>query len=236
MPALENALIIFARAVRPGKVKTRLSPAFSEQEAAEIHAALVGDVIEEAVAALSGRATVTLAWSEPGQKASDVIPSAPAGIDEEVQPGGDLGERMALTIQGKLREGFQRVVILGSDAPTLPADHLTAAFEALDRSEVVLGPATDGGYYLVGMSRLHLEIFHHIQWGTPEVMAVTRRRLKDAGARFKELGPWRDVDTPEDLAHLWKEILHLKGTHQGRVPRRCYETLARLVPGRLPQS
>lgn len=229
----ENALIVFARAVRPGHVKTRLMPVFSAEEACEIHTALTGDVIERVAEALSDAASVSVSWSEPGENAAAISP-LPPGVSEEVQQGGDLGERMALAFQSKLREGFRRVVILGSDVPTLPPDHLTGAFQALDKAEVVLGPTADGGYYLVGMSRLHLEIFLNVRWGTKDVLAVTKKRLKQKKASFVVLGPWHDVDTPEDVGRLWKELLHMKERRLGGIPQRTYRLLARLVPGRIP--
>ncbi len=161
---------------------------------------------------------------------TDLIPGA---IPVSIQPRGDLGERMALVIQEKLRAGFKRVVILGSDAPTLPDDHLRAAFDHLRRKDVVIGPAEDGGYYLVGMTRLHPEIFMKIRWGTPEVLAVTRKRLKQAAIGFEELGAWHDVDTPADVSRLWKELLKMKKSHPEEVPPRTWSVLSRLAPGRI---
>jgi rSAM/selenodomain-associated transferase 1 len=213
-------------------VKTRLSPAFSREEACAIHRALVGDVVERSARALAGRAAVTLAWSEalPG---STGIESLPDGVTEELQSGNDLGERMALALQGKLRAGYKEVAVLGSDSPTLPADHLTGAFDALRNAEVVLGPADDGGYYLVGMSHLHLEIFRGIQWGTSGVLAATRQRLKKSGARYKEIGMWHDVDTVEDVGRLWKDLLRMKERQAADLPARTFKLLARLAPGRI---
>ncbi len=272
-PTHEQALVIFARAPIPGKVKTRLLPTFTPGEACEIHVAMLEDVVERARRAVGRETAISVAWSErgaghaqtgPGSAAAagdsaspqpgsvgsghgigvmDRTPSsstssdrasvAPAGIPTSIQPGGDLGERMALVIQEKLRSGFRRVVILGSDAPTLPDDHLRSAFEHLRRVEVVIGPAEDGGYYLVGMTRLHPEIFMKIRWGTPEVLGVTRKRLKQAGVAFAELGQWHDVDTEADVTKLWRDLLKMKQRHPEEVPPRTWTVLSRLAPGRM---
>jgi len=208
---------------------------FSAEEACEIHVALLGDVIERAARA-SPTAALSVAWSETLSGACGACAAAdplPPGVAEETQSGGDLGERMALAIQAKLRAGHKRVVILGSDSPTLPADHLTGAFEALRRAEVVLGPAEDGGYYLIGMTRLHLEPFRGIRWGTRDVFPVTIRRLKESGVSFVEIGVWHDVDTPEDALRLWKDLLRMKERRASDLPQRTYRVLARLAPGRI---
>ena len=233
MTVTENALIIFALAPRPGTVKKRLTPTFTPDEAREIHLALLGDVMERSARALAGSAALILAWSEPAGGEPAIV-DLPAGFRIETQSGSDLGERMALSIQSAIRSGHRRVAILGSDTPTLPADHLTGAFDALRKAEVVVGPATDGGYYLIGMSKLHLELFRGVPWGTPDVMNVTRKRLKKSGISVVELGVWHDVDTPEDVARLWKDLIHMKDRRTAEIPMRTFRVLARLAPGRIP--
>jgi rSAM/selenodomain-associated transferase 1 len=224
-------LVIFSRTLRPGKTKTRLSPVFSGKEACEIHAALLEDVVSRAWKAVGEVAEVRLAWGGSPDPAIEGALQLPAGLIQETQPEGDLGMRMAMTIQSGLREGY-RTVVLGSDSPTLPPHHIESAFAALGDSEVVLGPAGDGGYYLVGMSRLRLEIFRNIKWGTADVMKVTRKRLKASGTRFAEIGTWHDVDTPEDVMNLWEELLRLQERHPQEVPEKTFAALSRLVPGR----
>lgn len=227
---LPSLLVIFSRVPLAGRVKTRLSPEYTPEEAAEIHRALLGDVVERSLRAAAGIADVRLSWSESPPEDLPGLPGA--AVPQGVQPPGDLGERMARVIQEGLRAGRRGVVILGSDAPTLPGDHLAAAFQALDRREVVLGPAEDGGYYLIGMSRLHPGIFRDMNWGSGEVLKVTRHRLRQAGVAWEELGPWHDVDTAGDVARLWREMLHMKKSRPGEVPPRTWEVLARLAPGR----
>jgi hypothetical protein len=225
----QNLLVIFARAPRAGSVKTRLLGVFSPEEAVAIHQALLGDVLERSLAALGSSGTVRLAWSEPPGEELPV----PAPIEDRLQSAGDLGERMATAVQEGLAEGFARVVILGSDSPTLPGDRLGAAFSLLADHDVVIGPAEDGGYYLIGMSRLHPAIFRNIAWGSEKVLAVTRARLKKARVSFAELGTWHDVDTPEDVGRLWKELVRMKASRPDEVPGRSWSLLSALVPGRI---
>jgi len=229
----DAALVIFARSPVPGRVKTRLLPVFTPEEACEIHRALLGDVVERSIRSVGATASITLAWSEPPPAGSFGI-DLPDTIAVEAQAQGDLGERMAFAVQSKMRAGFRRVVILGTDAPTLPGDHLAAAFAALREVEVVLGPAGDGGYYLVGLSKLRIEIFRDIRWGSPEVLAATHKRLRKLGVPYRDLGMWHDVDTPEDAARLWKEILRMKERRAPEIPARTWAILSRLAPGRLP--
>jgi len=227
------ALVIFARVPEPGAVKSRLGELFTPAESSELHAAMVEDVAARACEAASSLASVSLAWSHPPGAAAGAA-ELPAEMPVEVQPRGDLGERMAMTIQEKLRSGARSALILGSDAPTLPADHIVSALGALGKTDVVLGPARDGGYYLIGMSHLHLGLFRNMRWGTPEVLAVTRQRIKHAGLRCVETGEWWDVDRPEDVSRLWKELLRLKARHPAQLPRKTYAVLSRLAPGRIP--
>ncbi|HXI03500.1 MAG TPA: TIGR04282 family arsenosugar biosynthesis glycosyltransferase [Candidatus Saccharimonadales bacterium] len=231
MPARDSALVIFARAPRPGAVKTRLGPVFTPEEACEIHLALAGDVVERSLRAVGRIAEVVLSWSEA--PAAGSLPAGfPSADATELQGKGDLGERMALTMQARLRGGYRRVAILGSDVPTLPDDHLRSAFELLGTREVVLGPATDGGYYLIGMSRLHLNLFRGMEWGSSGVIAATKKRLKSARVPHGEIGPWHDVDTAEDVSRLWGELTQLKARHPEALPTRTWEVLRRLAPGR----
>ncbi|MBI3448333.1 MAG: TIGR04282 family arsenosugar biosynthesis glycosyltransferase [Acidobacteria bacterium] len=231
MTHAENALVIFARVPVPGRVKTRLSPDYSPDEACEIHRALVADVVERSARAVGGTADLFLAWSEP-VAAGAAVDAVPSGVVVEAQSSGDLGERMAFAMQGKLRAGYRRAVLLGSDSPTLPADHLLAAFDALREADVVLGPSDDGGYYLVGMSRLHVEIFRGIEWGSDGVLGATRARLKRSGTPYVDLGMWHDVDTPEDVARLFEDLRRMKARRAPDFPARTYATLTRLVPTR----
>jgi rSAM/selenodomain-associated transferase 1 len=126
------------------------------------------------------------------------------------QSDGNLGQRMLAFFVVALAWA-ERVVLIGSDAPDLPRDRLSEAFDALERNDVVLGPAADGGYYLLGLARRIPRIFEGIAWGGPDVFQQTTRRLSAAGIRWHELPPWYDVDEPADLAALRKRLREAAG-------------------------
>jgi len=115
------------------------------------------------------------------------------------QQGADLGERLENAAAAAFLDGAKRVVIIGTDCPGLDADHLHAALRALQQAEVVLGPAADGGYYLIGLSQHHREFFEGIDWGTERVLQQTLAKARAARCRVHLLPQLADVDHPEDL-------------------------------------
>lgn len=116
----------------------------------------------------------------------------------EPQSEGDLGERMAAAISARLEEGAARVVLIGTDCPTVSAATVRAAFDALDSGDVVFGPAADGGYYLIGMRRLHDSLFLGIPWSSERTLRESLERVRAAGLRVALLDVMRDIDTAED--------------------------------------
>ena len=111
----------------------------------------------------------------------------------------DLGARMREALVQELDAGASATVLIGTDIPSLPAHHITQAFDLLHTKDVVLGPSTDGGYYLVGVSKSTPEIFEDVEWSTPGVLAQTIDRIQRAGNSLGLVPPWFDVDTPEEL-------------------------------------
>ncbi len=194
-------LAIFARAPVPGQAKTRLAPALGAQGAADLHAAFVADVVERH--RRPGRAITV--WRDGPHPLFDAL-----GVALADQPPGDLGARLAACAA---REA--PVVVLGTDSPTLPPAHVDAAFAALAEVPVVLGPAGDGGYYLVGVREDAPPIFDDVPWGTDRVLAHTLRRLQRASCRYHLLEFWYDVDRPADLALL---AAHLPALEAAGVP------------------
>lgn len=137
---------------------------------------------------------------------SSIVRSA-AGIERIAQRGSDLGARLLGTIRSLRARGFRRVVVIGSDSPTLPPALLNQAFAALQQgAEVVLGPAEDGGYYLVGSTRVLPVMFEGIPWGTNRVLRATLQSLDRSGVRLFILPPWYDVDRPEDLERARRDL------------------------------
>jgi rSAM/selenodomain-associated transferase 1 len=197
-------------------VKTRLTPPFTPAQALVFHRALVEDTLERLERCARPGLERWLCWSEAHSMLLDVTPA----WRSRVQTGDDLGERMDDAFRWAHEDGRGRVVILGSDSPTLPLEYVNQAFDALGTNEVVLGPADDGGYYLVGTSVLVPEMFRGIEWGSPRVLDQTTRALSRAGRSFHILPSWYDVDTARDLLRLQVELQQLRSVEAPELPRR----------------
>lgn len=122
------------------------------------------------------------------------------------QSDGDLGDRMAHAFSESFRRGARRAVIVGSNVPSLSGDVVRAAFRALDDHDLVLGPARDGGHYLVGLARLHAALFHEIPWSAASVLTMTLERARTLGLDVRLLDPLRDIDTLEDVREEWDRL------------------------------
>ncbi len=202
-------IMVFAKAPVAGAVKTRLIPALGAQGAAALHATLTRHCIATAVG--SGLCPVDL-WCSPDTSHPFFAQcSKDFGVTLHQQQGDDLGARMAHAFDSVLQQG-PYAVIIGTDCPTLTTQDLRMALDTLqDGFDAVIGPAEDGGYVLLGLRKAAPLLFEDITWGSGEVLAVTRERLKRLQWRWRELAPRRDVDRPEDLAQL--QIQHLLTTH-----------------------
>jgi len=130
--------------------------------------------------------------------------------------------------------GYESAVMIGADLPTLPLSHLRAAFAALERRPVVLGPSLDGGYYLIGLRAPQPELFEGIAWSTSQVLSQTIERINQLGLQVQCLEPWYDVDTIDDLDFLVSHLRLLMASGRAHLPRQTVDTLRRL--GLLLQS
>ena len=196
-------LVVFARWPEPGRVKTRLVPPLTPVEACELHRALVGATLAAVAGAPAG--TRTIAWAD----APAAAPPAPAGVTipgfaVRDQGPGDLGARLERVFADLLAAPGARVVVVGADCPGLEASHLALAFAALASHDLVLGPARDGGYYLIGLARPAPWLFRGIEWGTNRVLAQTLER--SAGLTVARLDVLDDLDTPADLARWHSRV------------------------------
>jgi hypothetical protein len=205
---LKEALVMVAKAPRAGEVKTRLHGALGPVGATELYRCFLRDTFAIMEAARDARPTLSLGlcYTPAGEeRAFDRL-----GRDGSLllaQRGADLGQRLRHCFEDLFAAGYDSVAIMNSDSPTLPSAYLLAAFDHLKGEEmVVLGPTTDGGYYLIGMRRLHPQLFERITWSTARVLAETRERAREAGLEVILLPEWFDVDTPEELARLQREI------------------------------
>jgi len=197
--ATKNLLLIFAKAPEPGKVKTRLTPAISEKAAARLHQAFLSDILS-ATRPLQTR-RVLACWPTTEDPFFEALKKKES-LQTITQKGRDLGEKMLNAFSWGFSEGFEKIVLIGSDAPSLPAEIIRSAFDILDNTALVLGPSCDGGYYLIGGKKAMPELFRQLPWGTEKILEKTLVRAEQAGHHCQLLPFWYDVDRPGDLALL----------------------------------
>jgi rSAM/selenodomain-associated transferase 2/rSAM/selenodomain-associated transferase 1 len=200
-----TALAIMAKQPLPGKVKTRLSPPLTLEEAARLSHCFLLDTVER-IQRLPGVARY-LAFAPPD--ARDFFRGlAGEGFVLLPQVGADLGERLAHLSEDLFAARCSAAVIIGADSPTLPEAILCEALDVLTqgRIDIVLGPADDGGYYLIGQRSPNPSLFQGIAWSTDAVLSQTLERAVVAGLRTHLLPAWSDVDTPGDLGRLGQEL------------------------------
>ncbi len=186
----KEVVLVFQKNEVLGRVKTRLASGMGDLRALEIYRHLVQStysVLEDVLAPV---------WTY----FSDFIPETinPPIEKSFVQEGQDLGERMAHAFAKSFEAGMDKVILIGTDCPTLQSQHLNEAFEALTNSDLVLGPATDGGYYLIGLKQRADYLFEGIAWSTAEVLAQTLAVATTHGLHFTLLNELSDIDTQED--------------------------------------
>jgi rSAM/selenodomain-associated transferase 1 len=206
--------LVFARTPRPGAVKTRLTSHLTPEQACALHIAMIEDTAE-------------LARRFPGRRrllfSEEIVwLDLPPGFEVGRQADGDLGERLVKALADGFADGAHKIVVLGSDSPHLPPARLRKALEALDQVDMVLGPAEDGGYYLVGVRRFSPEIFHGVEWGGPRACAQTRAAAERAGFTVAALDLFYDLDEWQDLERLKKE---------GAIPLGTAPRVLRLLAG-----
>ena len=201
--ATREALVIqFAREPCPGRVKTRMQPILSAEQACALHCELLLWTCE----ALCSASLADVELWVAGDAGHPVFQRcAEMGLgDVRRQRGEDLGERMYNAICDGLGR-YRKVLLVGSDCPAIDRAYLEAALVALDSNSLVLGPATDGGYVLIGATRIEQGLFSGVSWGRDTVLTETLERAAELGIHWVELAVKPDIDRPEDLP-LWQEL------------------------------
>ena len=207
------ALAVMAKTPRAGKVKTRLQPPLSAEEAAALNVCFLRDTAENiATVAKEGGAQGLICFTPAGDEAAfDRL--LPEGFALIAQRGDGFGERLLNAAGDILSCGFGAVCLIDSDSPTLPSRALRVAVAELagPGERVVVGPSEDGGYYLIGMKRVESRVFERIRWSTNHVYAETVERVRQTGTKLVELPKWYDVDDAATLAVLKRELLNGEG-------------------------
>jgi rSAM/selenodomain-associated transferase 1 len=187
----QNLLIIFTRNIQLGKCKTRLAKTVGAEIALKIYTFLVDHTVAISKGLPIHKWVFYSEQLEVGDRFDDRV------FEKHGQDGFDLGERMLNAFSIGFAKGFEKIVIIGSDIYDLREDDLKLAFEALENSDYVLGPAKDGGYYLLGMKALNRRLFDRMPWGTDKVLEKTLCALEDQNVTL--LDTRNDVDVYEDI-------------------------------------
>jgi len=201
-PGHEAALVIFAKAPIPGQVKTRLCPPLTPDEAATLHGSFVLDTLERtklAVTKLKVPFDRYLACAPSSGLVFFKIMEERQSVHLLDQEGDDLGRRMNRVFETMFGRGYRQVMIVGTDVPALPLDYYQQALTVLETHDLVLGPARDGGYYMIGLKKPAPALFENMPWSTGGVLTLTRAKAGTLGLSEALLPEWRDVDTLDDL-------------------------------------
>ena len=192
-------LLIFTRYPRPGRVKTRLIPVLGAEGAQRLHRQMTEHTLE----CLQCFAQVQICFEGGGRKLMQ------AWLGERLtyipQGRGDLGRRLRRAISRAFRQGEDKVIVVGTDCPGLTASHVKEALQLLHQSDLVLGPAADGGYYLIGLNSFYKDLFKDIAWGTDRVFRQTLQKADRLGLKTLFLEKLADVDRPEDII-VWTSL------------------------------
>jgi uncharacterized protein len=204
-----DLLLLFTRYPEPGKVKTRLIPALGAEGAANVHQSLTVHILQIARAfALASDTDLIVCFD--GSSVRQMQLRFGAEFCYQSQSQGDLGQRMFSALADALRLGRRRVVLIGADCPDITVQILSSAFSHLTEHDLVLGPARDGGYYLIGLTAPYPELFQDLPWGTDDVLTLTKTRAAQLGLTTALLEPLTDIDRPEDLPG-WEKITRQVG-------------------------
>ncbi len=203
------ALVMMAKAPRIGTVKTRLTPLLNDEQAAALSGCFIRDMAENIGGLTRDRRLVGIVAYTPAGAESTFAGLLPKQFYLLTQRGADLGERLNHAAEDLFAAGFGAVCLVNSDSPTLPESILSHAAAELRSSgeRIVLGEATDGGYYLIGLKKPQPHLFQRIDWSTPRVFAQTVARAEEIKTHIVRLPAWYDVDDWPSLRKLFEELL-----------------------------
>ncbi len=190
---------LFAKPAVAGQVKTRLCPPLTPSQAAELYRAFL---IDTACALEATGFRWGVFSPDPGAQRAGWPEAAPAPGFWRKQNGNDLGERMLGAIRDLAVDGSEGSILVGSDHPSVPVEKLRRGAELVTGADLVLGPALDGGYYLIGMRAPRPRVFQEVPWSTPAVLPTTLDRIREERLSARFLDPWYDVDDAGDLRFL----------------------------------
>ena len=218
--AARPAIVIMSRMPVPGEVKTRMQPLISPERSADLQRALLLDTLD--MVGFIKRTTAFLAFA-PAERNGISCPHKVPREQVFQQIGRDLGERILESSKTVLNKGYSPVVIIGSDCPVLQPETIDEAIHSLNSADVCIGPAQDGGYYLIGMKRTISDIFLDIPWGTSEVFDATTQRAVRSGLNVHLLQKLFDIDTRSSLEQLAPILKDPDRSGIRHFPQRTYD-------------
>jgi rSAM/selenodomain-associated transferase 2/rSAM/selenodomain-associated transferase 1 len=221
MPASnKERLIVFTRYPRPGTTKTRLIPELGEKGAADLHRKMTENTLSQVKKLPTSRDLIVEIRYEDGDEKL-MKNWLGTGFDYRPQCSGDLGLRMKHSFEDAFKDGANTAVLIGTDIPDITHEIIQKAFDILKQKNIVLGPAKDGGYYLIGLQRYSQpsaisDLFTNINWGADDVLDKTLKVAKHAELSFKLLEVLEDVDNPENLK-IWKQLQNKRNNYSGHI-------------------
>jgi len=224
--ASANVLLVFVKYPTPGTVKTRLVPKLTPEQAATLCRAMTEDTLRSMRRSDSYQTTVCFT---PASAYREVRSWLGPDVSLQEQCEGNLGARQYHAIRRAVEAGFGKAVIIGSDCPTIAASDIETALQALDDADVVIGPAEDGGYYLIGARRPVRSIFEGISWSTEKVLRETTARVEEAGLTLELLDVKSDIDSYDDLERYYASV---KDRPRGDWASRGLEVIHSILDGR----
>jgi rSAM/selenodomain-associated transferase 1 len=218
------ALAVMAKAPRPGKVKTRLSPPLTPDQSSALNICFIRDTTENIQQVTEASNSAGLVAYTPVGDESAFDRLLPDGFQLLAQRGDSFGERLLYACEDLFASGFSAACLIDSDSPTMPQDALLQAVEMLSRAgdRMVLGESDDGGYYLIGLKRPHRRVFEQIDWSTERVFEQTLERAREIGLTTELLPTWYDVDDAATLERLRRELTASSGAGYDAKHTRAY--------------
>lgn len=216
MPDGLCALAVMTKAPRAGKVKTRLTPPLTAEEAAKLNTCFLRDTARAIANTAREELSRGIAVYLPAGAEETYAEILPAEFELIPQRGEVLGERMAMAFEDLFSLGFDSVCLIGSDSPTLPQQVFSQAAQILaePQDQVVLGPSEDGGYYLIGLKKRHRLLLENIAWSTGHVLEQTIEKARESNLKTQLLPTWYDVDDWTTLRRLCRELFTEKREHE----------------------
>ena len=207
IPPAAQRLLVFARLPELGKVKTRLAATLGDERALEVYKAMLHDLLQS-VGSSSPDLEIEIMWAPTEAASANSLTKAFGSFALAMQTGASLGDRLAMAFSERFFfHRTDKIIAIGVDDPRLSRETIEHAFALLDSCEWVLGPASDGGYYLIGCraAAFDTEIFQDIEWGTSTVLAATLEKIRTLGSTLAMLPIRSDIDTADDLARFAAE-------------------------------